>query len=361
MKNKLKKSNIMILAALAALWLSACDKSKSESSPPLPPEAPQNLAATDGTYGNQVQLSWDASTGAQSYKVYKAIDSVNGEYRLVTSGVAGTQWADTTVTVSRMYYYAVMAVNTGGTSPMSGADLGYAGELAPEPPSPPAGLVATGSYLHHVYLQWDQADGADRYHVYRSDSINGTYTNITDDDGLTTAELDGIDVDGTDYSFDDESTAEGKAYYYKVSAENEDGEGLSSDPVMGWFPYDAPDTAPAGVAATDGTYSNKVAISWDAVTEADTYSVFRSLSAYPSTDCPASTETSSYASIGATSSLSFDDTELAADDYNVYCYAVKAVNASGASVLSDPDKGNKSSSGVAVPASPFDLDATTDE
>jgi len=362
MRIRKRAAKLFIIASFiisAGLWMTACEDSATTYSPPEAPEIPTGITATDGTYGNQVQISWGSAERAESYKIYKALDSETAEYRLVTGGITSTSWADTTVTPARIYYYRIVAVNAGGVSSMSDIDMGYAGELSPEPPFPPSDLYATGESLHHVYLRWDSVAGADRYHVYRADSVSGTYSRISDDDGIQPAELDTIDVEGILYSFDDSRMMEGKAYYYRVSAENGDGEGIQSQPVMGWFPYDTPDDPPASVMASDGTYSNKVLISWESVTAADTYSVYRSISTYNSGDCPM--DSGSYSGIGTTTSLSFDDTTLGAADWNNYCYAVRANNLSGASPLSVPDKGFKAEASGVSPSAPVNLSATSTE
>ncbi len=358
----MKKILTMILATAVAagcLFFTACDQTGSSESPPPAPDAPANIVATDGLFGNQVQVSWIEADRAETYKIYRAIDSVDSEYRLHTSGVKASDWADATVTPGRFYFYRVVAANRGGDSPMSSTDMGYAGDLAPKPPLPPASdsLVATQDVLHHVYLKWEAVTGALRYHVYRSDMPTGTYTRISANGGILPDDLDSIEVDGVFYSFDDDSAFEGRAYYYRISCENDDGEGARSDVISGWFPYDVP-PAPTGVSATDGDYSNKVVVSWNSVTEANTYSVYRSTSAVGGGAC--SETPSDYTNIGTgISGLSFDDSAVADD--NVYCYAVRSVNAAGSSDYSDKDKGNRDASGVAVPSAPDNIAATNNQ
>ncbi|HPQ54475.1 MAG TPA: hypothetical protein PK253_14595 [Spirochaetota bacterium] len=365
MKKTMSMIMIVFLLTVLGICFSRCDDAKESSSPPMPPDAPATINATDGSFGNQVQITWDASERADTYKVYRAIDEEGAEFRLITSGVIANEWVDETVSEARFYYYSVIAVNRGGDSSMSESDLGYAGDLAPEPPTPPSrdSLYASQNYLHHVYVRWDEVYNADTYHVYRSNLPAGEYTRISPDGGVTAAELNTIDVDGdsgtTDdiYSYDDVNTAaEGKAYYYRISAENEDGEGAKSDVVSGWFPYDVPNNPPSTVEATDGTYSNKVVVLWTSVTEAESYSIYRSLDP-ASGDC--STLPTDYESLGSVSGLTYDDNSLSTED--VYCYAVKAVNSAGASDLSTPDKGNISAGGVAIPSAPLNVDATIDE
>ena len=76
------------------------------------PGIPQNLVVQAGNL--QVYLSWDISTGATSYKVYRSTDGVT--FASIASP-AINNYADTTVTVGTQYFYQVTAVNTGGESP----------------------------------------------------------------------------------------------------------------------------------------------------------------------------------------------------------------------------------------------------
>jgi fibronectin type 3 domain-containing protein len=81
------------------------------------PSAPTGLSATPNN--ESVSLSWTASSGATSYKVYRSTTS-GGEgttaYATVTSG---TSYTDTGVTNGTAYYYTVAAVNSAGTSAQS--------------------------------------------------------------------------------------------------------------------------------------------------------------------------------------------------------------------------------------------------
>jgi RHS repeat-associated protein len=94
---------------------------------------------------------------------------------------------------------------------------------------------------------------------------------------------------------------------------------------LGTSPYTvqaSPLSPPSGVTATDGTYTDKVRITWTAVTGATSYQVYRSQ--YSS---------SGYENVGTPTSTSFDDTNATAGI--TYYYKVKSYNAtSGTSELS---------------------------
>jgi hypothetical protein len=74
---------------------------------PTPPTTPTGFAVTTAS-ASQINLSWDASTGATSYKIYKS-----GSY---LKTVTTTSTSDTGLTSSTNYCYYVIANNSAGDS-----------------------------------------------------------------------------------------------------------------------------------------------------------------------------------------------------------------------------------------------------
>jgi endo-1,4-beta-xylanase len=77
-----------------------------------PPPAPTGVVATAGNA--QVQLSWNASTGATGYNVKRATTS-GGPYTTV-GAVTGTAFTNTALTNGTTYFYVVSATNSNGES-----------------------------------------------------------------------------------------------------------------------------------------------------------------------------------------------------------------------------------------------------
>ncbi len=97
--------------------------------------------------------------------------------------------------------------------------------------------------------------------------------------------------------------------------------------------------APTGIAASDGSYNNKIGIRWDTMRDATRYQVFRSTS----------NDASSAVSIGMTvEAVLFDTAAVAGQNY---FYWVRAENANAASSLSAGDAGFRAS-GMAVALEP---------
>jgi autotransporter-associated beta strand protein len=82
--------------------------------PATAPATPTNLMAT-AVSGNQINLSWSASSGAASYQVKRATVS-GGPYTIIDAGVIATNYLDTGLSGNVTYYYVVSAVNNIGES-----------------------------------------------------------------------------------------------------------------------------------------------------------------------------------------------------------------------------------------------------
>jgi cellulose 1,4-beta-cellobiosidase len=84
----------------------------------LTPAAPATLSAVTAS-SSQINLSWSASTGANSYNVKRSTIS-GGPYTTVGTGVAATNYMDTGLGSGTTYYYVITAVNAAGEGPSSG-------------------------------------------------------------------------------------------------------------------------------------------------------------------------------------------------------------------------------------------------
>jgi autotransporter-associated beta strand protein len=149
----------------------------------------------------------------------------------------------------------------------------------------------------NVTLAWSGVTGAQSYLVQRSSASNGTYTNITP----TFAGSSCTDV----------PPVSGTLYYYKVSATNAVGTGITAGPVSaGLLP-----AAPSGLLATPA--ASQISLSWSTVTSATSYAIKRS-----------STAGGPYTSL-ATGLTNSSYTDSAVTVGNTYFYVVTATNAIG--------------------------------
>jgi hypothetical protein len=78
-----------------------------------PPLLPTGLVAS--AIGNQINLSWNTSTGASGYNVKRSTTS-GGSYTTIATNLAYLNYSDTGLASGMVYYYVVTATNLYGES-----------------------------------------------------------------------------------------------------------------------------------------------------------------------------------------------------------------------------------------------------
>ena len=227
-----------------------------------PPPAPDGVSATDGTSVNSITVTWNAAERAASYNVYRSSQADTG-YVSIATGLIELTYVDTPISAGGRYYYKVSGVNTADEGDLSLYNEGY--RLTP--PDPPASVSATnGTTADMVNVTWSTVAAADSYNVYRSATLNGEYAKINPSAIAST-------------SYNDTSVNDGAHYFYKIKSVLYGTEGAISSADEGWAFTTAP-LAPRNVVATDGTYTDRVEISWNAPSDGrfDSYRVYRSTS-----------------------------------------------------------------------------------
>ena len=258
---------------------------------PLPPAAP-TVTMTYSDSGKP-KLTWNAVSGATSYRVFRSESRGTG-YSLLGTTTA-TSYTNTGAAVGKTYYYRVKAVNSVGTSGYSNIVSGKAKTAAPAAPSVTAGNSSTGK----PQLTWKAVSGAVKYEVYRSTRQNSGYSLL----GTTTS---------TSYVNTGAST--GTTYYYRVKAVNRNGMASGYSNIVSGKAKAAAPAAPSVTAGNSST--GKPRLTWKAVSGAVSYRIYRSES-----------RGTGYSLLGTTSSTSYVNTGAAAG--KTYYYRVKAVNRDG--------------------------------
>lgn len=91
-----------------------------------PLSAPTGVSASDGTASGKVEITWDATSGAVLYEVWRATKLVSAGGKPVRVGyLSGTSFDDTTAITGTTYYYWVKARDSWGSSKYSVPDTGY--------------------------------------------------------------------------------------------------------------------------------------------------------------------------------------------------------------------------------------------
>ena len=258
---------------------------------PLPPAAP-TVTMTYSDSGKP-KLTWNAVSGATSYRVFRSESRGTG-YSLLGTTTA-TSYTNTGAAVGKTYYYRVKAVNNVGTSGYSNIVSGKAKTAAPAAPSVTIGNSSTGK----PQLTWKAVSGAVKYEVYRSTRQNSGYSLL----GTTTS---------TSYVNTGAST--GTTYYYRVKAVNRNGMASGYSNIVSGKAKAAAPAAPSVTAGNSST--GKPRLTWKTVSGAVSYRIYRSES-----------RGTGYSLLGTTSSTSYVNTGAAAG--KTYYYRVKAVNRDG--------------------------------
>jgi len=333
MKGKKSKFLLLLFSIILSFGMVACSSDDNNSSDAVPPPGkPANFTATDGVYRDRVVLAWDGVDDAESYSVYKAMDK-DSDYRQVATDITESTYSDDTISITRPYFYKVVGVNSGGEGVHSDSDQGSANPLLP---AVVTGLSATTDENLQVSLTWSGVVDTDSYVVYRSESVDGTYSQIV--------------RNITDLTYTDEDVIPKTSYFYKISGVNIDGEGEMNNAVEGSALPEIADV-PGNILASQGLYGNKVVITWDAAERAETYTVYR-----------ADTVDGTYIElVNGLNSLTYEDSS--AIDGLSYFYKVTAVNEGGESDLDSAvaAEGSVDSNQPSPPTAPVNLTATGDQ
>jgi fibronectin type 3 domain-containing protein len=289
----------MLVCTILLVGISGCGSAASGSNGStggggLAPTAPTGLAATAGD--TQVSLTWTASSGATSYHVKRSTTS-GGPYIQLSSPTA-TSYMDTGLTDGTKYFYVVSALNSSGESANS-AEASATPALAI--PAIPTGLAATAGDTQ-VSLTWTASSGATSYHVKRSTTSGGPYTQI---------------ANPTSAGYSDTGLTNGTKYFYVVSAVNPSGESANSTEVIA-TPAGVVQIPPAPTGLTAAPGNAEIGLIWSASTSATSYNVKRS-----------TTSGGPYATVNSPTVTSYTDSGLT--NGTPYYYVVSAVNSAGES------------------------------
>jgi hypothetical protein len=178
-------------------------------------------------------------------------------------------------------------------------------------PTSPANVSASdGTYLDRVEVTWTVSSWLTSYKVYRAPSLAGTKTYL----GRTSRP-----------PYNDRTALPGKTYDYWVKAENTFGTTEFSLPDKGYRSTRIP-SPPESVLASDGTYTDRVEVTWLPSEKATSYTVYRSISRW-----------GWKAALGSTSVTIYNDTTAVPG--KTYYYWIKASNSLGSSRFSSSDTG----------------------
>ena len=248
-------------------------------------KAPVVTISNDAETGKP-QLTWDAVSGAAKYEVYRATSKTGTYSRRTTT--SKTTFTNTNAETGKLYYYKVRAIAKDGTYAES--------KIVSRTCDLPRPVVTAGNTASTGYpkLTWEAVEGAVSYKVYRATSKTGTYS---------------LTKTTTSTTYTNSTAKVGQTYYYKVMAVAENSAADSAYSAIKSRTCDLP--RPVVTTASD-TVTGSPKLTWDAVTGAVSYKVYRS-----------DAKEGTYDLVETTTDASCLDTTAVAG--NVYYYKVMAV------------------------------------
>ena len=283
--------------------------------PPPAPAAPVLATPANGATGvaTNLTLTWNASSGATSYRVQVSTDAGFAATVVDQSNITATSCTINSLASNTAYYWHVNATNSGGTSTYSTA-WSFTTVAAPPPPAAPVLATpangATGIAANPTLI-WNASSGATSYRLQVSTDA-GFATTVVDQSNITTI------------SCAVSSLATNTTYYWHVSATNSEGTSAYS---TAWSFTTVPPAPAAPVLATPANGATGVAtnptLTWNASSGATSYRL------QVSTDEEFATTVVGQSNIATTSYVM---SNLAAN--TTYYWHVNATNDSGTSAYS---------------------------
>ena len=93
--------------------------------PTNPPPAPTGVTASYGAFTDKVRVTWNASSGATYYRVYRNTSNNSSSASTLTSNHSASPYDDTSATPGITYHYWVKACNTADCSGFSSSASGW--------------------------------------------------------------------------------------------------------------------------------------------------------------------------------------------------------------------------------------------
>ena len=258
------------------------------------PAAPTHVVATPNGTG-EVDLTWDAMTGAATYDTNVNLDG--GGYNSVTTGVTSTSYPYISASAGTSYVFQIVADDATGSS-----DPGTS-NAALTIPDVPGSFSAAPVSAGQVNLSWTDVAGASSYTIERALG-NTAYGPLVS--GLASNAV----------SYPDTTVAAGMTYHYRIHASDATGDSATTTQTALTVP------ATVSITSTSIISDSEIDLRWQADTgTVDGYRVYRQ-----------DNNTGDFIEVGSdlsVATLSLDDTGLTPG--TPYVYRVVAFNASGES------------------------------
>lgn len=220
-----------------------------------------SLKITNSAKTGKPKLTWSKYSGASKYYVYRKT-GVNGTYKYLTS-TQKRSYADNSAVASYNYYYKIKAVKSNGKGLKTTEGVGKTCNLASPEITSISNVASTGA----IVVKWKDVKNANQYHVYRATSKSGAKDLIAIYDVAMNT--------GKTYScINSNNITPGKTYYYWIKAVNTNNTSAASQ--YYYYDYRTCDLS-RPVVSVNAREDGKPVISWNSVSSADKYQVYRAV------------------------------------------------------------------------------------
>ena len=189
------------------------------------------------TSSSQLSLSWNAVSGATTYKVERSTSSGSGFTQIVSN--LTTSYNNTGLNQGTRYYYRVRASNSNGDGAYSSVANNFTR------PGQVTGLSATAASSSQINLSWSNPSGTETgFQVYRSTASNMAGQVLVGTAIGTSSSVTGLNASTT--------------YYFRVRGVNSGGTGAYSS-IANATTQSGGVSAPSGVSiatSSSGNYNN---------------------------------------------------------------------------------------------------------
>ncbi len=293
------------------------------------------LNASDGAFADHVRVTWNEIADTSSYRVFRCTDTENNSCGSLIGFTADNGFNDTDGVAGTHYYYRVKACTPEGCGSFSDYDEGHRvvaddhGDSCAE--ATPVDVNSTTPSEFETF--WDQ----DYFRIIlpTAGSLTVYSLGAADTNGIlkdaSCSDIASNYRDGENWNFRITRELDAGTYYVEVSNLYTSYKGPYE--FVSSFGDTPALVSPTGVNATDGTFTDRVRISWNSATGATKYEVYR---------CTNNMDSSCGSSLGSPGGTSFDDMGGAAE--TTYWYRVKACTADMCSSFSEADSGYRSAS-----------------
>ncbi len=227
----------------------------------VPPNPPTLVNPANGATGitTSPTLSWNASTGATSYRLQLATDTGFTKIVVDQSSIAATSLPVSGLTTGTIYYWHVNASNSAGPSAFS-SRFSFTTQIG-APPVPTLAAPANGAtgITTSPTLSWNASTGATSYHLQ-----------VATDTGFTKLVADQSNIAATSLAIS--GLTNGTVYYWHVNASNASGTSAYST-ISNFTTIVSAPSAPtlAGPASGATGISITPTLTWNASTNATSY------------------------------------------------------------------------------------------